>query len=86
VVRHVEEVRAAQVFVALGLARPQRRRIDAHLGPAVLGTVGVELERPLQVLEGATDVRDHHVPHAEFRGGVGFVEGPSRHHRASFLR
>jgi hypothetical protein len=77
--RHVEEVRAAQVVVAPGLTRPERRGIDARLGPRVLRVVGIEFERPLEVLEGPPDERDHHVPHGELGRGVCFVEGPPSH-------
>ena len=73
VVLGVEEVGGAQVAVALGLARVDAGRVDGAVG---VDAVGRHLERALELLELALDVRDAEVFDLEFDARVDRVELP----------
>jgi hypothetical protein len=60
----VEEVRAAQMGVPVGLARPDPARVDLPLERRPQAVIEVELHLPVDVLEGPAHPRDHHVPGA----------------------
>jgi len=75
----VEEVGAAQVGVAVGLAGPDPCRVDFALEGRVEAVVPVELQAAVDVLEQAADPGHHHVPGAELRLGMAGFEGPGGH-------
>src|SRR5439155_9483290 len=76
---HVEKVAAAQMSVALRLARPNRRRVDRYLDGGQAWSFRIEIQRAMHVLEGATNVSHHHVPRPELGGGMPWLECPLRH-------
>ena len=76
-VRNVEEVRAAQMVVALLDAGPQRRSIDFRLERHVRWIVRVEVHRPSNILEQATDPRHHHVAGPKLCLGMTRLEEPA---------
>src|SRR5439155_21272928 len=79
VVVDVEEVGAAQMGVAGGLAGPEPGRVDLALEGRVEAAVPVELQLPVDVLEQAAHPGDHHVAGAELRLRVPRLEHPSGH-------
>src|SRR5258706_1825503 len=76
---HVEKVLAAQMDVALRLARPNRRRVDRHLDRGQAWRFRIELQRAMHVLESTTNVRHHHVPRPELGSAMSWLECPLRH-------
>ena len=76
---HVQKVLALQVGVASGISGPEPPRVDSHLGHRSLRVCGVELQRPLDILEVAAHPGHHHVAHAKFGSGVPRLEYPTGH-------
>ena len=79
VVVDVEEVRAAQVRVALRLAGPDPGGVDLAFEGRVQALVPVELEPSVDVFEQAAYLGEHHVTGAELGLGVPWLEDPGRH-------
>src|SRR5258705_52051 len=65
--------------VALRLARPEFLRVDRYLDGGQAGSDGIEIQRALDVLESAANVRDHHVARPELCGSMAWLECPLRH-------
>src|SRR5258706_1623567 len=78
-VLHVEKVAAAEMSVALRLARPKLLRVDRYLDGGQAGSDGIEIQRALDVLESAANVRDHHVARPKLCGSMAWLECPLRH-------
>jgi len=76
---HVEEIGAAEVSIAIGLACPESPRVDDSLDGSGSRVLLVEGQLAADVLEEAADVRDHHVARAEFRRRMPRLEDPLRH-------
>jgi hypothetical protein len=74
----MEEIRRAQVGVALRLVRGDGGHVDGRLSAGRGEVAPVELERPAQGAEATLDGRDQHVLHPELRDGMGGVDGPCR--------
>jgi Cupin domain len=75
--RHVEEVFAAQVLVAIGLTRPERRGIDARLGPWYVldGELTFRLgETSLPAPAGSFVLAPGGTPHSQVNSGPGPAE------------
>jgi hypothetical protein len=79
VVRHVKEITAAQVVVALGFARPQFGGLDGRFQGQSPRVVRVELHPTVHVLEVAPDPAHHHVPGTELRCRMPRLKNPFRH-------
>ncbi len=58
---HVEEVVAAQVRVAVAVARVDAVGLDRHLQVGVLRVLGVERPAALELVERTADLGDHRV-------------------------
>src|SRR5207244_12797403 len=72
----VEEVRRAQVYVAIGRAGVDAGRVDDDLdiGAGEVAVLGEQHAPPPR--EPAANLGDHHVPHREFDAGVPAVDIP----------
>jgi hypothetical protein len=70
----VEEVRAAQVVVAVLLARPDAGGVDLAAEAGGERLVQVELQLTVDVLEQPADPGDHHVPGPELGLAVARLE------------
>ena len=79
VVLDVEEVRAPQMRIPIGLARPHPGRVDDAFKRRVEASLPIELEPAVDVLQQAPHPRDHHVPGAKLRLGVPGFKDPGRH-------
>jgi len=80
---NVEEIGAAQMCVAIRLARPQCAGVDFDFNRGGLRPCGIEVEPAMDVFEVPADVGDHHVVYTEFRGRMSGFEEPLR--QGSFL-
>ncbi len=79
VVCHIKEIRALQVGIAGGLARPQLIRIDHHIDRAMARIVRLEFHCAFDVLEVPPHPRHHHVLRAELRSTVSKFKSPRCH-------
>src|SRR5262249_31176915 len=75
----IEEVGAAKVRVPIGLPAPYTPSVDLGLDPRGFWLGWIELEHAVDILEVASDMGDHHVPHAELSGCVPRLKHPSSH-------
>src|SRR5260370_33918162 len=73
---HVQEVCAAKVRVAIGLAAPEIARVNLDRDSRVLGMLGIESQRAPYVLEVPADAGDHHVASAKLCRRVPRLECP----------
>jgi hypothetical protein len=78
-VLNVEEVSAPQMRIALRFARPNESGVDHCPNSGQAGILGIEVQSALHVLEGTTDVSDHHVPGSKLRGAMTWLEDPFGH-------
>src|SRR5215216_612754 len=70
------------MLVALGLAGPDARGVNASLEGRALAALTVPLDGPPDVLEQPPNPGDHHVAGAELRLGVTGLENPGGHRSA----
>jgi len=80
---NVEEIDAAQMRIAIRLARPQPAGFDFDFNYGGLRACGIEVEPTMDVFEVPADVGYHHVAYTEFRGRMSGFEEPLR--QGSFL-
>jgi hypothetical protein len=76
---YIQKVRAAQVIVTHRFASPDLARIDDDLYGRAAWPVRIEVERAVNIFEVSTHVSDHHMPGAEFGGGVPRFKSPFSH-------
>src|SRR5690606_3468900 len=74
VVLHVEEVVAAQVGIAVSVARVDAGGLDHQLGAGAGGVLGVEVAGALELIEVAADLGDHRVTGDEADAAVRRVD------------
>ena len=73
----IDEVGALEMCVARRFASPQLSGVDDHSHFGALRRSRIEVQRAVNIFERSAHVRDHHVAHAEFGGGMSWLEGPA---------